>query len=157
MEIFPLQITLLSSSPTLPCVPGILYFWTPGSTTGRNRDLSIQAENQALYPRQEAAGIPVPYDAAASALCNEPPVAAFQVSGAETAWMLLPAPASKWLFCPTITPRKAQRRLLLPGAFGCKPAKYTRVSRTTVFFAGDLNTVEAQGLPRMVKFILIIF
>lgn len=66
VEIFPLQITLLSSSLSAPYVPSILYFWTPGDTMERKRDLSIQAENQPLYRSQEAAGIPAPHNAAAS-------------------------------------------------------------------------------------------
>lgn len=54
-------------------------------------------------------------------------------------------------FLPTITLRKAQSPVLLPGAFGSKLAKYVRVSRTTMLFVGDLNTVKGWGLARRLK------
>lgn len=62
----------------------------------RKREPSIQAENQALYQSQKAAGIPAPHNAAAS-VRNEPQVAAFHISRAETGWMLNTAAPSSSL------------------------------------------------------------
>lgn len=53
-------------------VLSILYSWTPGNTMENKWDLSIQAENQALWERQRQD--PEPHNATTSVLCHEPQV-----------------------------------------------------------------------------------
>lgn len=160
MEIFLLQITLLSSFPPLPSLRAEYPLFLP---TGQHNGKKVRPEHPGRKPglvpepgggRDSCAAQCHGVSAAPRRVMNPkwPPFTSQEPKPAGCWTPLLPAPAFKWLFRQTITLRKAQSPPLLPGAFGCKLAKYVRVSRTTKLFIGNLNTAKGRGLARRVKF-----